>query len=239
MRRALLAAAAVVLLAVPAHAENPVLDPEDDADVAASLAEASEVQGVCYGYLLEVSDGETGQYTGTYAVSNLGVGTRAELSPTCQQTVEVVASISYTSPFSEAEDSSSWFLDTTLTGLTIDDLEDQGLSAGDLLDDGASATTLLNAVLSLPRLASEKAGVPPVVLEPYPSPLPEGAAATGTPGSDWLRTNGTSLGLCVLLLLGGVGALVLSRSTARAEARRTRPAALYGPPTTPPLRSDR
>ncbi len=95
-------------------------------------------------------------------------------------------------------------------GGEIGDVEDEGLSAGDLLDDDGSATTLLNAVLSLPRLAAEQAGLEPVVAEPSTEALPEGARATGSPGSDWLREHLVLLGLSVAAVLSGLVALVAS-----------------------------
>lgn len=232
MRRALLLAVAAVLLLVgPAAAENPVLDAEGDADVAAALAEAQEVQDVCYGYVLQVSDGDTGQFSGTYASSSAGPGLPASTAPGCSRgSVEVQASITYTSSFSEAEDSASWqVLSTIGGGLTIDDVERvTGASASDLLDDGRSETVLLNAVLSLPGLASELADLPPVVLEPNASPLPDDARATDTPGSDWVRQNGAVLGLCLVAIVAGVVLLLLSRRTPRpAGSVRT-----FGPPRT-------
>ncbi len=224
MRRALLAAAllAPLLLAAPGSAANPVLDPEDDAEVVAALAEATEVQDVCYGYVLSVTDGDTGEWGGTYAASSGGEGVRASEADGCSGgVVELVAGITYTSDFSEAEDSASWGLVSDLPGLTISDVEDQGLSAGDLLDDGTSTATLLNAVLSLPRLAAERAGLQPVVLTPNASPLPEGAQPTGTPGSDWLRENLVLLALSVGAVLAGLVALV----AAFPRGRRGRPLA--------------
>jgi hypothetical protein len=206
-----LTAASLVLLAGPAWAENPVLDADGDADVAASLAEATEVQGVCYGYELFVSDQDTGQWGGTYSASSLGVGQRAVPGPGCSDAVELRAQISYTSAFSEAEDSAAWTLTSTLPSLSIDDVERMGLSAGDLLDDGGSEQVLLNAVLALPRLAAEQAGKPPVVLEPNTAALPSDARPTNTPGSDWLRENAAALGFCVLLVVAGVVMLLLSR----------------------------
>jgi hypothetical protein len=210
-RRLLLAGAllAVLLPASPASAVNPVLDPEDDTDVVAALAEATEVQGVCYGYVLSVDDGDTGEWAGTYAASSGGEGVPASGADDCPEgVVELVASITYTSDFSESEDSASWDLRSDLDALTIDDVEDQDLSSGDLLDDDRSATTLLNAVLSLPRLAAEQAGVEPVVAEPSTEALPEGARATDSPGSDWLRENLVLLGLSVAAVLSGLVALV-------------------------------
>ena len=245
MRRTALAAALLgpLLLMTPAHAANPVLDPEDDAEVAEALAEATEVQDVCYGYVLAVDDGDTGEWGGTYAASSAGEGVRAAEADDCDDgVVELVARITYTSDFSEAEDSASWDLISDVPGLTIADVEEQGLSSGDLLDDGSSATTLLHAVLSLPRLAAERAGVEPVVLQPNPSPLPDGARPTGTPGSDWLREHLVLLALSVGAVLAGLVALAASfprgrgrgRPVAAGPAGRSRPTSRAAPP--PPAR---
>jgi hypothetical protein len=202
---------ALLLSAGPAAAANPVLDPEDDADVAAALAEATEVQGVCYGYVLQVDDGDTGEWGGTYAASSGGEGVRAAASDDCPEgVVELVARIVYTSDLSESEDDAAWDLDSDLAGLTIDDVEDQDLSADALLDDGDSATALLTAVLSLPRLAAEQSGLEPVVAEPSSDALPDGARPTDSPGSDWLRENLVLLGLSVAAVLSGLVALVAS-----------------------------
>ena len=219
---------ATLLVAAPASAANPVLDPEDDAEVAAALAEATEVQDVCYGYVLAVDDGDTGEWGGTYAASSAGEGVRAAEADDCDDgVVELVARITYTSDFSEAEDSASWDLVSDVPGLSISDVEGQGLSAGDLLDDGASAATLQNAVLSLPRLAAEQAGLQPVVLEPNASPLPEGAQPTGTPGSDWLRENLVLLALSV----GAVLAVLVALVAAFPRGRGGRPAPRGARPT--------
>lgn len=213
MRRALLVAgAALLLLAAPAAAENPVLDAEGDADLTASLAAATEVQGVCYGYELTVFDADTGQFSGTFAAGSLGAGLLAGAGDACPEgAVVLVATIEYTSSFSEAQDSASWRLDSVLPELTISDVEALGLSARDLLDDGSSERTLLAAVQALPRLAAEQAGRPPVLLEPNTASLPADARPTNTPGSDWLRENAAPLAFFVLLVVAGVVLLLLSR----------------------------
>ncbi len=234
VRRTALAAAllAPLLIASPASAANPVLDPEDDAEVAEALAEATAVQDVCYGYVLAVDDGDTGEWGGTYAASSGGEGVRATEADGCSAgVVELIARITYTSDFSEAEDSASWDLVSDVPGLTISDVESSGLSAQGLLDDGSSATTLRSAVLSLPRLAAERAGVEPVVLQPNASPLPEGAAPTGTPGSDWLREHLVLLALSVGAVLAGLVALVASFPRGRG---RTAPPPRPPPPTARP-----
>jgi hypothetical protein len=236
VRRLVLAATllAPLLVAAPASAANPVLDPEDDAEIAEALAEATEVQDVCYGYVLAVDDGDTGEWGGAYAASSGGAGVRATDADGCSDgVVELVARISYTSDFSDAEDSASWELVSDVPGLSIGDVEDQGLSSGDLLDDGASAAVLQNAVLSLPRLAAERAGLEPVVLEPNASPLPDGARPTGTPGSDWLRENLVLLGLSVAAVLAGLVALV----AAFPRGRRGRPVPAGGPRARPTSRT--
>lgn len=208
---AALVGAAVLLLAAPASAEDPVFDAEDTADVTAALAEATSVQGVCYGWVLRVSDVDTGRYSGTWGTPP---------GPSCPQgTVVLDARITYESTFSEAEDSADWTVESSIGGFDIADVEALGLSASDLLDDGKSALTLQNAVLSLPRLAAETTDLPPVVLEPNAEPLPPGAEPTGTPGSDWLRENGALLLLCVAAIAGGVMALFASR---RPDPRRGR-----------------
>ena len=228
----LLLLASAVLPAASAYAENPVLDAAGDADVASSLAEALQVQGVCYGYVLQVADADTGQFSGTFATSSLGAGVDALGAPDCRRgSVVVAARIDYTSSFSEAEDSARWELVSTVGGLTMADVEAvTGGSATDLLDDSRSETALLNAVLALPGLASERAGLPPVVLEPNTEPLPDGARATDRPGSDWLRQNGALLALCAFAVAAGVVAFLSSRRPARDPSRpRT-----FGPvPRTP------
>ncbi len=216
MRRALLlAAAALLLVAAPASAENPVLDAEGDTDLAAALSEATDVQDVCYGYDLLVDDQDTFAFSGTFATSSLGPDVRASAGdPRCTGgLVVLVAQLTYTSSFSEAEDFASWQLLSDLPELTIDDVERLGFSAGDLLDDGKSETTLLNAVQALPRLAAEQAGKEPVLLEPNTAAIPTDARPTGTPGSDVLRESGPLLAFCVLLIVGGVVLLATSRRT--------------------------
>ncbi|MBC7374345.1 MAG: hypothetical protein H7323_10195 [Frankiales bacterium] len=228
MRRTAATAALALALALPAgpaYAENPVLDAAGDADLVSSLAQARDVQNVCYGYRLDVADQDTGQFSGTYVTSSSGVGVPPDPASCPRGIVEVLASVTYTSSYSEAEDSASWQLSSTIGGgLTIADVEAvTGASANDLLDDATSETALLNAVLSLPGLASERAGLPPVVLEQNTEPLPAGARATDTPSSDWLRQNATLLTLCVLAIGFGLIALLASR-------RPTRPAG--SPPRT-------
>ncbi|MDP3711721.1 MAG: hypothetical protein Q8R60_04455 [Mycobacteriales bacterium] len=203
MRARLLLTTALLLLlaAAPSHAAtNPVFDDETAADIQAALDEATAVQGVCYGVRLEVDDGETGTFTGSFEVLSAATG------PACRGSVVLQASLTYTSEFSELEDSAFWSVVSDLPGApTPTDLRRLGLSAGALLDDGKSEQTLLNAVLALPALTAERVpGVVPLVLVEATAAPPAQAAPTDTPGSDRVRTHLTSLALLGLLLVGAV-----------------------------------
>lgn len=202
MRARLLAGLVLVpVLAVPARAGlNPVYDDETAADIRSALDEATAVQGVCYGVRLRVDDADTGTYSGSYEVLS------AAPSAACRGAVVLEAYLSYTSSYSELEDSASWTVSSTLPGgPTATDLGALGLSADALLDDGRSEQALLNAALALPALTAEKvAGVVPLVLVESTLAPPAEAAPTGTPGSDRVRQHLMPLVLLALLLAGSV-----------------------------------
>ena len=208
----------LVLMASPAAAENPVLDPEDDAELVDALAEATAVHDVCYGYVLQVNDNDSGIYEGTYVVTNAGVGVEPTTAACSRGSVLLNASLTYASELSESEDSSGWRVDSSLGGPTTSDLEEQGLSAGDLTDDGKAPTTLRNAVLALPSLTAAQHSLPPLVLTPNTEALPADAGATGSPGSDWVRQSTGLIVLCALVLLAGLAVLASSFSSVRRAA---------------------
>ena len=204
MRRLALAAALLVALAPVASAgENPVFDAETAADIQAALDEATATQGVCYSVRLRVDDVDSGFWAGTYEVRSTPPAGPAGV---CGGVVALEASITYTSSYSEEADSASWTVSSTFPdGPTAAGLRDLGLSSRDLLDDGKSEQVLLNAALALPVLTAERVvGVPPIVLVEPTAPLPSAAAATGSPGSDRWREQGTSLLLLGLLLVGSL-----------------------------------
>lgn len=211
----LLAMLALVLVAGPAAAENPVLDPEDDAEIVDALAEATALQEVCYGYVLDVRDGTGSGFGGTYGATSSGIGDTIQPATCPRGSVVLYATLTYTSESSEAQDSASWSVDSTLGGPSTVDLAQQGLSAEDLTDDAKAATTLRNAVLALPGLTAAQQGLPPVVAQPNTAPLPPDAGATGSPGSDWVRESTGLLVLCGLLIGGAVLVFVLSFRTVR------------------------
>lgn len=204
-----------VATAAPAAAENPVYDAETAADIAAAFAEATEVQGVCYGVVLDVSD-PSGQWGGMYVVTSRGVD--APLSPTgCKGVVELRASIAYASEYSEDADTAGWFVESSFGGVSAADLERNDLRASDLLDDGRSEETLLNAALALPRLTAEvDRAVPPIVLTPATASPPADARPTGSPGNDQLREHRALLAVLGLAALGGLAwAVSLVRAARR------------------------
>jgi hypothetical protein len=191
-----------VLSTSPAWAENPVYDADTAADIAAGFAEATQVQGVCYGVVLDVID-PSGQWGGTYVVSSAGVDVPPAAD--CKGTVELRATIAYASEYSEASDTADWVVSSSLGGPTAADLARNGLSAPALLDDAKSEQVLLNAALSLPRLTAEAVDdVPPLVLTPATEALPADAHATDRPGSDRLRQNSPQVVLLGLVALASL-----------------------------------
>ncbi len=208
----------LLLTAAPAAAENPVLDPEDDAELVAALAEATAVHDVCYGYVLQVSDNDTGIYEGTYVVTNAGVGVEPTPTACTRGSVLLNASLTYASELSESQDSAGWRVASSLGGPTTSDLQQQGLSAGDLTDDGKAPTTLRNAVLALPSLTAAQHSLPPLVLKPNTEPLPSDATATDSPGSDWVRQSTGLIVLCALVLLAGLAVFASSLRAVRQAA---------------------
>lgn len=188
-----------MLLSTPAHAASGFLAPEDAVELAGTLAEASEVQGVCYGWRVEVS--------GTASIldvgSSAGDGVSVAEAPGCTEYVEYVAQINYTSEFSESEDSAGYDVVSNVPGApTRDDLESLGISGGDLLGENDDST-VLNAVLALPALAAEKGVATPLELEPNAEAIPASDGPTDSPGSDFLRENIWLLLLAGAAVVGG------------------------------------
>jgi hypothetical protein len=196
--RAVLALVAVVALATPAVATDPVLDGDTAADMVASLAEATEAQGVCYGWSVFVDDQGGEGWGGTYSGSNAGIETGIDRA-SCPRWVSLDATITYVSSSSESEDSAFWTVSSgAVTAPTESDLERLGLWANDLLKDSKAEQTLANAVLALPMLTADRGDVTPLVLPTDASPAPADSRATDHPGSDRLRDH---LALVVVLVV--------------------------------------
>jgi hypothetical protein len=204
-RRALLvivAFASVVGTAGLAGA-TPILEIPDAEDLAASLAEATEVQGVCYGWDVYVTDQGSGP-GGRDLGSSRGPGSDAQEAEGCDRYVVFTAQLVYTSASSESEDSASFGVQSNIAGApTSGDLRRFGISGNGLLGNHDDAV-LANAVLALPALVAEAGLAPPVELEPNTEALPAGDGATGSPASDWMRQHGWTFAALVCLVAAGI-----------------------------------
>jgi len=198
----LLLAVVLALAAFPGSAAAaPLLEDADAAELAQSLAEATEVQGVCYGYAVEVVD-ESGGPSGTELGSNRGPGQALDTAG-CPRWVQLVGSVLYTSESSDSEDSADAIVRSRGFDVDLRDLEALGFDASDLAADDGDVV-LANLVGALPVLAASR-GAPPVQPELGSGErAPNGDAPTGTVRPDWLGENFGLLVLCLVLVLGGL-----------------------------------
>ncbi len=199
---AALAALAVLALAAPARAA--ILDPADAAELANTLADATERQDVCYGWAFVVYD-PTGVEDGDEMGSNLGPGRAVEPSrPECAKYAVLTGNITYTDAYSDAEDSAVWSVDTNIAnGPAVADLAALGYRPDDLLGD-KNDLAIINATGALPGLVAERGGAKPVPFETERRAAGVGGEPTGEQGSDFLRENGTVLAFFALMLLAGL-----------------------------------
>jgi hypothetical protein len=194
---------AIVGPATPAGAV-PILDPLDAQELVQELAEATAVQGICYGWQVTVRD-DAGIYTGTDLGSSLGVGVTPVGNRACPRFVVFQADLRYTAESSESEDSASFLVLANVGGGPDDrDLRRVGVTEESLLGS-KDDLGLINAVQALPALVAEKrlaAAVPP---EPTEGTIPAADRPTNRPGSDWTRAYGEFLGVAAVMVLGGLG----------------------------------
>ncbi len=223
MRRAAAALAALVLLAAaPVPATAAVLEPADAEELAAALGEVTQEQEVCYGWNVAIRD-EGGGDESPDVGSSLGVGTDPAADPgRCSRWVRLDARITYTSEFSDYEDTAEIAVSSNLARPpTTADLRGEGLEAGQLLGD-EDDTTLVRMVELLPLFVARNGEAPYPQAEPAAT-VPETDVPTGTPGDDTLRTNTPGL-----VLAGGavvLGAFLIVWSVlARRSRRGVRPA---------------
>lgn len=196
---ALVAAMLVLAGTGPAHA-LPILDAVDAQELAQELAEATAVQGICYGWDVTVDDA-AGTYSGVDMGSSRGVGIPAQA---CDQWMVFRAFLTYTSESSETEDSATFGVTSNVMGAPGEqDLRVVGID-GDALLGATDDLAIVNAVRSLPALAAERGLVPPLILERNTDAIPPVDRPTPGTGSDWTRTYGEFILLAVLLLIGGL-----------------------------------
>lgn len=192
---------AMLLLAAPATASADVIfDPADADDLAATLAEATAAQDICYGWDVDVDD----VYTAKESVgSDRGAGIPVDVN-TCSQYVILTVSITWTSESSESEDSAYYDVNSSGGGPSKTDLDSLGLDWDGLTGEDPDVV-IGNAVSALPLLAADKDMGKAIEAAPETGAAPKDAALTDDPGSDWFRNNGgTMLWGLGLLLAGGV-----------------------------------
>lgn len=216
----LLVAVSVLVLAtvVPARPSGalPILAPDDAVELANKLAEATEEQGVCYGWVVQVVD-DAGSSGGLETGSSLGPD-RSPLDPTCAPAVVFVADIHYTSEFSEAPDDASFRVETTLAGFDTTDVSILGVSEGALLGENDDLT-IFNATSLLPLLVAEQGLAPPVPVEETVGTIPEADRPTGGGGSDRVRTYGSLYFFAGFLVFAGIAWLVTGLVLRSVQAR--------------------
>jgi hypothetical protein len=216
---------ALLLLAAPAMAAaDVVFDPADADDLAATLAEATAEQDVCYGWDVNVDDAIAGRSESVG--SDKGPGIPVDTS-SCSKYVRLDVFITYTSESSESEDSASWDVSSTTGGPTRTDMEGLDLDWDGLTGDNPDVV-IGNAVAALPLLAADKGMGKAIEAAPATGAAPADAAPTNSPGSDFWRNNGTGLMWGIgLLIAGGLFAWWVFRT------RPPKPAAYVVPDTVP------
>ena len=214
MKRVLVAAACAAFVAlssapsVSAQTTRAILEEGDAIELSNKLAEATEEQDVCYGWVVAINDQDRG-FTGEQG-SSLGPST-APSDPACTPSVVFIAELLYTSEMSEASDSATIRVESTLPGLVLsgDDFGPFGVTGRSLLGDNDDLA-LLNAVSALPLLVAEAGLAPAVQPEQTTGTIPDADRPTGGGGSDRFRTYGSLYFLAIALILGGVGWLVVA-----------------------------
>jgi hypothetical protein len=213
VRRAPLLLAIGVLLFVPGSAAAGLLEPADQAELAQTLAEAEDEQGVCYGWNISNNfDGIPDQGS-----SNLGPG-KIPISVGCDRSVVLTGSITYACESCEGSDSASIAIESNLPNPpTTDDLKRLGWGAGDLVG-GNDDVALFNMINALPLIAAERGNVAFIpAATPDPAQVTASDTPTNHPGSDFFRNAwGGLIFFGFLLLAAPVYWLYKRRQTAAA-----------------------
>ena len=211
MRRLLLAVVLALAAAAPAQA-GTLLSGEDETDLAQALAEARAEQGICYGWEVTIN-GATSDVG-----SSSGPGTALDVSE-CQKAILFRAALTWTCDSCDGSDSASAQIDSNLPNApTMQDLRDLGYDP-DALNGDEDDTTLVQMVEALPLLAAQRGLAPPVPYE-TPESVPAADHATGTPGSDMLRSSWPGLTIFGLLLVCGPLWFFYKRGQGTARERR-------------------
>ena len=217
MTRGFVVAAALLLAFVvaaspstaSAQAVRALLEEGDAIELANKLAEATEDQDVCYGWIVEIQDDDLG-FVGEQGSSFGPLASPAD--PACAPSVVFVAQLHYTSELSEASDSASIRVDSTLPGFTLtgEDFAPFGVNGRALLGENDDVA-LVNAVSALPLLVAEAGLAPAVQPEQTTGTIPAADRPTGGGMSDRLRTYGSFYFLAITMIVGGLVWLVVAR----------------------------
>lgn len=201
----MVAAAVAALLAAPATASADVIfDQADAEELAATLDEAHQAQGVCYGWHVDVDNvGIMETSEGSNFGAGVGIRDAPEFTTSCDTTVEFQANIRWTSETSEMEDSASYQVESLPEGPTTSDLDSLELISEESLVSDNVDVAVYKAVSALPLLAADAGVAEPLEASPAPPTVAEGAQPTNSPGSDLLRDSGGAILFGVLLLLAG------------------------------------
>lgn len=228
------AGAAALCVAPGTASADVIFDPADAEELAATLAEAYQAQGVCYGWEIAVDNvGVPENSVG----SNFGAGVSA-LGATeggaCKATVVLHADVLWTSETSEQEDTASYSLSSTdQRGPTRDDLDDLDVISNDALVSETVDVDVYKAVAALPLLAADAGVAEPIQATPAADVPPGDAQATNSPGSDFWRGSGMLILWGSLILLAGVAfAVYVIKYSARFSVAR--PPVAEVPPYVPP-----
>ncbi|HEV2759368.1 MAG TPA: hypothetical protein VGV86_07355 [Acidimicrobiales bacterium] len=203
-RRAVLLGLAIAVYGPIGGADaRPILETAFAEEVAAQLAEATAVQGICYGWQVQIDD-DDGTDSGTEVGSSRGAGLAAE-HPSCPRFMVFRAELHYTSESSESSDSARFYVWANVGGgPDEEDLRRVGVSGEALLGNNDDLA-IANAVLALPALVAEHGLAPPVPAVSTEGTIPAADRPTGRPGSDWIRAYGVFAFLSAALVIGGLG----------------------------------
>ncbi len=196
----IIAGGIVISILVSDDESTPTITREDAQAVVDNLAAAYQVQGVCYGWSLSITNfarsGERVESVG----SNFGTGIELVDIPEtveCEGRVRLTAQVTWTSEQSESEDSGSLRIDTepnaALGPLLTSQLADLGVTVHALIDDPIEVWA--QAMLALPLLMTENGAFEPV--PPVISP-PSSAITAPEVGSDWWRRHGMTSTIAVV-----------------------------------------
>lgn len=197
----------------PANAAT-YFDAGEREDLVAQLQEAANQQDVCYSWRLTVRD-ESGSEGGIDSqlvqptAQSRQTGSGRETSA-CRHQLTFLATVVYTADSSESEDYATWSTQGVSTPSSL------RVSTSRLVSDPGAE--IMSVMPQLPLAAVEMRIAKPVAIEANTEALQADEHLTGSPGSDWVRSNMATL---ILLAIGFLFGIVMV-ATAIRNGRRQR-----------------